>query len=65
MHAILKLSIAEITHFVENTEAASIISHGGERMAISVRGFIGLHTPIEVPVSGCSALFHSGLGGGR
>ncbi len=44
MHAILKLSIAEITHFVENTEAASIISHGGERMAISVRGVLSAYT---------------------
>ncbi len=44
MHAILKLGISEITHFVENTEAASIISHGGERMAISVRGVLSAYT---------------------
>lgn len=44
MHAILRLGIAEITHFVENTEAASIISHGGERMAISVRGVLSAYT---------------------
>jgi len=44
MHAIMNVSIAEITQYVENTEAAAIISHGGERMAVSVRGVLAAYT---------------------
>lgn len=44
MHAIMNVSISEITQYVENTEAASIISHGGERMAVSVRGVLAAYT---------------------
>lgn len=57
MHAILNVSIEEITHYVRNTEAASIISSGGERMAISVRGVLATYTKSLKYLSNDSAKF--------